>query len=210
MVLVHNPTDVRDMNHALISHLSMVTPMSAEKLLALAQKALSAELVTFKFENENQMLHSKVFTHTRLLQSLRVVAGEFACILNGRLISMPREKIFTAADFTTLFLYEYSRKTGFIKSKVEKHTKNAKESEITQSDLVYLTSTLIGVNDKNNESPLGLEESTDRQPLHKMNKFLNSPIAIKVGTAETASVRFTAVANPATPDGQKLIAVNGK
>lgn len=136
--------------------------------------------------------------HRNILQQLDLRNGEMAVNVNGRHVALSARKPFSEIDFQTLIKYERCHSIEFIASNI------AVNPDASFPDTCLLITQFMSLR----RFRVEIRKDTEiRQPIGILDQFRDSEIAISSGNREKDPVYLVAVANPITPDGQKLISV---
>lgn len=205
IMFIHNPANDLDEKRGLIDEYASYHHklLSSEEILAKAKELVKLEKFTFNPENidlENRIKQKRILYH------FEVRPGDTACVKNGRILgpfNSPSE-LFTPEDFGLLTMY-HKIQSQKLSQKVLEHLQSKNKPIGDYSDMMLLTNSLIGMNRETAKKDF--EQTNPRQQVDIFYQHTQSPNSIKLGNLNESFIQFFATVDPATPDGQKIIAV---
>lgn len=146
----------------------------------------------FTFDTEVNLKESHI------LEEFNLEAGGNAIWINDRIINLSSENLFGEDTVRLLIVHEKDVRLRGLEIKVRSSRPDAVGSEF--ADMVMNIASLVAAYGSD-------DNSAKRIPLGFLEEFAESPLFIKSGNKSTSTLVFTAVCDPFSPDGQKLVSI---
>jgi UDP-glucose:glycoprotein glucosyltransferase len=194
ILLLHNPTN--EMAGNVVSDYFHTSTDSFDVKIQRIQSALEEGTVLFKMDKDSKRSLS-------ILKELDIEPGKSACWVNSRLVRLEASKTF---DFSSLIELEMNTRISHVETLASRFSESLNISESNLADILQKICSLLVSQSLKRDSPyhppIVRESFSLRQKLQSFKT-----ISINQGDSVNSHLHFTAIANPMTPIGQKIISV---